>query len=402
MVCVARKECPLQIASAGSSSCTNNVAAGEYPCSNIDMLSFVSLSDLGSVGDSNDIWGWTDPMTKHEYAIVGLVDGTSFVDVTNPTAPEVVAFVPTQTFKSLWRDMKVFQNHVFIGAEAKNHGLQVFDLTRLRGLKATNPVTKLLPDAHYSGFGNSHNIVINEESGMLYAVGSNKCRGGLYILDVNSPKQPQFAGCFAEDGYTHDAQCLNWSHGDPNFIGKELCFAYNEDSLTIVDVTDKQNMKMISRTEYSLSAYTHQGWLISDNSHLLLNDELDEVERPELEGHTRTMLWNVEDLTAPKLVDSYLNAETSIDHNLYITKKQRKSDGKEVELAFLANYCSGLRIYDMSEVRERIHEIAYFDVAPNCDKAEFAGSWSVYPFFESGTIIVSSIERGLFVLRHDL
>jgi choice-of-anchor B domain-containing protein len=90
----------------------------------------------------------------------------------------------------------------------------------------------------------------------------------------------------------------------------------------------------------------------------------------------------------------------AIDHNLYITKKQRKSDGKEVELAFLANYCSGLRIYDLSAVPERINEIAYFDVAPKCDEVEFAGSWSVYPYFESGSIIVSSIERGLFVLRH--
>jgi choice-of-anchor B domain-containing protein len=132
--------------------------------------------------------------------------------VTNPAAPEVLAFVPTQTFKSLWRDMKVFKNHVFIGAESLQHGLQVFDLTRLRGLTPTTPVTKLKPDAHYKDFGHSHNIVINEESGMLYVVGSNKCRGGLYIMDINSPKDPKFAGCFADDGYVCeefvDSYCL--------------------------------------------------------------------------------------------------------------------------------------------------------------------------------------------------
>lgn len=43
-------------------------------------------------------------------------------------------------------------------------------------------------------------------------------------------------------------------------------------------------------------------------------------------------------------------------------------------------------------------EIAFFDVSPDYDDVSFHGSWSVYPFFASGNVIVSSIERGLFVL----
>ncbi len=35
----------------------------------------------------NDIWGWTDPQTGKEYALVGMSNGTSFVDISNPENP---------------------------------------------------------------------------------------------------------------------------------------------------------------------------------------------------------------------------------------------------------------------------------------------------------------------------
>ena len=37
--------------------------AGEFPCRNVDLLSFVSIADLGSTpeGLANDLWHWTDP-----------------------------------------------------------------------------------------------------------------------------------------------------------------------------------------------------------------------------------------------------------------------------------------------------------------------------------------------------
>ena len=36
---------------------------------------------------------------------------------------------------------------------------------------------------------------------------------------------------------------------------------------------------------------------------------------------------------------------------------------------------------------------------PSSDSASFNGAWSNYPYFESGNVIVSGIEQGLFVLR---
>ena len=104
--CHAAHECPLVTHAMSDVPCTNG-KAGEYECNNVDLLSFVPLSDLGSYWNGNDIWGWTDPETGHEYAIMGCEDGTSFVDVTEPTNPQVIGFLPTHTYSSSWRDLKV-------------------------------------------------------------------------------------------------------------------------------------------------------------------------------------------------------------------------------------------------------------------------------------------------------
>jgi hypothetical protein len=53
-----------------------------------------------------------------------------------------------------------------------------------------------------------------------------------------------------------------------------------------------------------------------------------------------TLLWDVSDLTNPKLTGSHYAEMQSIDHNLYV-------QGDE---AYLANYCSGLRILDATKI----------------------------------------------------
>jgi len=239
----------------------------------------------------------------------------------------------------------------------------------------------------YTGFGSAHNIVINEETGFAYAVGTTTCSGGLHIVNINDPLNPKYVGCFAADGYTHDAQCVVYRGPDVKYHLHEICFCYNEDTLTIVDVTDKTKPKQLSRQGYTGSVYTHQGWLLSDYAHLLLNDELDELEGSN--KHTRTMLWDVSSLEKPAIKSSFYAAHQSIDHNLYIIGNT----------AYLANYCDGLRILDVTDASNgKLSQAAYFDVAPDCNEVKFMGSWSNYPYFKSGTIVVSSIERGLFVL----
>jgi Zn/Cd-binding protein ZinT len=49
---------------------------------------------------------------------------------------------------------------------------------------------------------------------------------------------------------------------------------------------------------------------------------------------------------------------------------------------------------------EELTEIAFFDTFPDNDDVDFAGAWSVYPYLPSGTIIVSDVDNGLFILTN--
>ena len=78
---------------------------------------------------------------------MGLKNGTAFIDISYPINPIYLGKLPTHTGESIWRDIKVYQNHAFIVSEASNHGMQVFDLTRLRNVP--NPPENFTEDAHY-------------------------------------------------------------------------------------------------------------------------------------------------------------------------------------------------------------------------------------------------------------
>ncbi|MFC3193892.1 choice-of-anchor B family protein [Marinicella sediminis] len=384
----AKKTCWLLLLSTGISAhpfteCENGMA-DFYACNNTDLLHRIHLEDLGDgTGSGNDIWGWTDPLDGKEYALMGLSNGTAFVDISTPKTPVYLGYLPTASSNSLWRDIKTYANHAFIVSEASGHGMQVFDLTQLRNVPAP-PVT-FTATANYNEFGNAHNIVINEDSGYAYAVGAN-CSGGLHMVDISIPTTPVNMGCFSADGYTHDAQCVIYTGPDVEHNGQELCFNSNEDTLTIVDVTDKTSPVQISRTPYNDSRYTHQGWLTEDQRYYLMNDELDEQN---LGHNTKTYIWDLQDLDNPVIIGTYLGPQPSVDHNLYI----------KGNFAYLSNYTSGLSVVDITDVAAgQLAEVAGFDTYPDSNTNQFDGAWSNYPFFDSGNVILSDISGGLFIL----
>lgn len=376
--------------------------AGDYPCHAVDLLAFVPLAEIG--GDhngsaANDIWGWTDSSTGREFALVGRVFGTSVVEITDPVNPVYLAELFTHNgVGSSWRDIKVFEDHAFIVSEASGHGMQVLDLRQLPGLERAGAPYDLSETAHYAGFGRAHNLVINEATGYAYAVGvreaaPNTCSSGLHMIDISNPVMPVYAGCFSADGYTHDAQCVVYAGPDPLHQGSEICFSANEDTLTIVDVSNKLSPQQVSRTGYSGDGYTHQAWLSEDHKLLFLGDELDEQT---FRHGTKTRVWDVTDLNAPSLIDEFVNVTDAIDHNLYVNGG----------LIYQANYRAGLAVLEVlrdgSGDYLGLDERAYFDIYPSSDSANFNGAWSNYPYFPSGTVVVSGIEQGLFVLGLNL
>jgi len=382
----------------GEVECQDGTANG-YPCQNVDLLSFLSINDLGGTPQSevNDVWGWTDPETGTEYALVGRSNGIAIVDVSTPTDPVYVGELPTHSGPSTWRDVKVYQNHAFVVSEADGHGMQVFDLTQLRDVAPEAQPVTFAETAHYDEVESAHNIAINTETGFGYIVGGNgsgaTCGGGLHMMNLETPTAPVFVGCFADPttgragtGYTHDAQCVVYQGPDAGYQGAEVCFNANETALNIADVSNKSNPATIVNTQYPQVGYTHQAWLTEDHRYLYVDDEFDELQG--FVSRTRTLVFDVTDLDNPTLVQSYAGATPAIDHNQYI----------EGPYSYQANYTSGLRLLDVADP-ERPEEVAFFDTFPSNNDSAFQGAWSTYPFFEPNMVVVSSIGEGLFVLE---
>jgi len=365
----------------------NGGMAGSYPCSGIDLLSQISLPEMNATS-GNDSWGWIDPQDGKEYALMGLNNGTAFVDISDPLNPVYLGKLPTHTSSSTWRDIKVYNNYAFIVSEASDHGMQVFDLTRLRSV--ANPPENFSEDAHYDGFGHCHNLVINEDSGFAYAVGTSTFGGGPHFVNIQDPLNPIAAGGFSDDNYCHDAQVVIYDGPDSDYIGREILLGSNENRLSIVDVTDKSNPIGISNGFYNNTEYTHQGWLTEDKKYFILGDELDESF---FGFNTRTIIFDVSDLDNPVVHFEYEADVEAIDHNGYVV-------GNDF---YLASYRAGLRILDISDIEnQNMNETRYFDTFPGSNSASFDGAWSVYPFFSSGNIVISDIDRGLFIVRDQL
>lgn len=377
----------LSLYCAAQTPCVNGMAGG-YPCNNVDLIHFVPLSAFGG-GSVNEVWGWTDPLDGKEYALVGKSNGVAFFRIDNPTNPLYLGRLPPHNTNSFWRTLRTYQNYLFVSSEATGHGLQVFDLTRLRNV--ANPPALFTEDAWYNGFGRAHTLVIEEQTGMLFACGTNTFSGGLHIVNITNPLSPVIAGGYSEDGYTHEAQVVVYDGPDADYTGRTIVFCYNGNNpatLTIVDATDPQDVTTVSITPYPQSRYCHQGWLTPDKKYLLMDDELDESQG--VFNLTRTLIWNVEDLDNPRFMGNHLGPTPAIDHNQIIIGN----------LSFQSNYTAGFRLLDTRQIADTLlTEVGYFDHFPQNDNVVFQGEWMSYPFFQSGIIPLTDIYQGLFLVR---
>ncbi len=354
--------------------------APAFASSGVQLYSWLTLADFGAHSTGNDCWGYTSPSGR-EYALMGLAGGTGFVEITNPGSPVILTVIAGPN--SLWRDVKVYDHYAYVVSEGGG-GIQVVDMDDIDNGNVT-----LVGAVTTPGTTATHNVVINESSGFLYRVGGSG--EGVRIYDLNSnPAVPAFVTSW-DDRYVHDAQVVTYTSG-PN-AGKEIAFlcsgfngGFDQTGIDILDVTNKANILDLSRYEYPNAEYSHQAWLTPDFQYLILNDELDEGN---LGIDTDSKVLDVSNLASPFEADTFTNGNPAIGHNLYILP-----DSTLLE----ANYTSGLRVFDASNPLNVV-ETGFFDTRPEDDATSFNGLWSVYPFFPSGTVIGSDLERGLFVWR---
>jgi choice-of-anchor B domain-containing protein len=398
--------------------CVNGVAAvgsDRFKCSNIDFFDFKNHKDLGSsTGEGSSSWGWTSD-TGREFVVIAQADGAAFAEITSAGKLVYLGRLPkyTSTSNSIWREIRGFKNYIVFGSEASRHGVQIFDWRKLLTIDPAKPVT-FSNTADLTGYfnglpsGSTHNIVVNEEKNYAVAVGAvprtGSCQSGLIFIDLSNPAKPTSPGCASGDGYVHDAQCIVYRGPDTRYNGKEVCYGFNEDTLTIYDVTDKKTTNIISRTSYTGASYTHQGWVTNTTwqEFLVVDDEYDEYRAvgPGASGYAITYFWDIRDLRSPKQTGYFKSPGYGPDHNQFVV------DG----FTYQSNYGSGLRVLDVRSLKQDptgklVKEVGFFDVYPENDNQpnggslEFVGTWSSYPFFKSGYILVNTIERGAFVVK---
>ncbi|KAF9044921.1 hypothetical protein BJ165DRAFT_1527864 [Panaeolus papilionaceus] len=404
----------------------------KFQCNNLDVTGHLTHADLGSKATDDEIgssiWGYT--VNGREFVAVAQSDGAAFAEVVGKGWWNYVPFIgkaegsldyigrlPAYSVNSLWREIRDYKGtYAIIGSEAVGHGIQIFDMSKLLELRpwwnplsTTTKVFDIHTDSYHFGdlpVGRTHNVVSAAASNHIVSVGAaprnSTCRSGLIFIDLNDIANPKQSGCAPADGYVHDAQCLIYHGPDKQYEGREICYGYNEDALTIYDITDKAKPSIISITSYDGASYTHQGWVLDVNNqdYLLLDDEYDEVDKEGAAADQRatTYIWDIKSLAKPILSGTYKSNRISIDHNQYINKF----------FAYQSQYGAGLRILDVSSVRSDptgagIHEVGYLDIFPEDDdateKPSFIGSWHNYPYFSSGHIVLNTFDRGAFVVK---
>ena len=395
---------PARAAPQGFTPCVAG-RAGAYPCEGIDFLARIPLEGFSSnPSAANDVWGFVDLNDDREYAIIGLRNGTAVVDVTDPLNPVEVGTIPG--LGSIWRDIKVYQfrdedegrwkAYAYVTTDAAPQGLHIIDLTGLP--------ERISLAATYRGFLSAHNIylanvdyatgrALPDMTPYAYILGSNLDLGAFRILDLNDPTAPvEVTSPPPGTEYVHDATSLviadeRASACGPGHKPCEVLVDYNENTVDFWDVTDKSNPLMLSSMPYENSAYTHSGWWSQDKRFVFIQDELDEQD---LGLSTTVRTVDISDLTRPFVSNVWTGPTRAIDHNGF-TKGDRY---------YISNYRRGLTILDIADPNDP-REVALFDTFPEPaeDGPFFNGAWGTYPYLPSGTLLVSDIEGGLFLLR---
>lgn len=343
----------------------------QYPREKVELLSHLSLAELGATS-GNSCWGYVSPSGR-EYAIMGCNDRVVFVEITDPRNPVIIDYIPHPS--STWADMKVYQHYAYIVSEAMGTGIQVVDLSQIDNHVVT--LVRTIPSP-----SRSHNIAIDTTSGFIYTCGSRNGTGTTMCFDLSNPANPvQVGPPSMTEFYQHDIMPYTYTSGP--YAGRQVLFGASEGrGVEIHDVTDKNNPFLIKRITYPGVQYCHQMWMSEDERYLYVDDELDYA------NGAKTRVIDISSLENAFYVGTFNNGLAAAHHNQYVR------DG----FLYQANYRSGLRVFDTNDDPIRPIEVGYFDTYPANNNSGFDGAWNNYPFFPSGTVIVSDINRGLFVL----
>ena len=365
--------------------------AGPFPCRAVDQASHVPLTDLSDVRNDSPriVLGWHHEGSGRDFALVVLRTRISIVEVTDEENPELIGDYRVAP-PSFLGDPAIFRDHLYVPAGNQAAAkLEIFDLTRI--LAEPGPDAHFLADVTVDlprvGF-----ISINQETGIAYVVSSGFFSPGLIVaLDLNDdPEAPEelFAWNPGQP-VPHNLECVIYHGPDSRFSGHEICVgAAPRRSLVIYDVTDKEHPVKLSRAFYRPFNNAWHSALTADHRFALVADSHDEHNPG---GNTRTFLFDLSSLTAPKHFNTYQGPTRARDLHLEVRGRH----------LFLANARGGLRVIDLRQTAKgllQLREVGFFDVEPEKDSSDWFGADSV-DVLPNGLVLVASLRQGLFVLR---
>jgi len=327
--------------------------------------------NLGLIGsyewpntEGSDIWGWADG-NGNEYALVGLNDGFSCVDVSNPSNPVEKFYIPD--INSTWRDIKTWGNYAYITTEA-DAGLLIVYLSDMTGGTYWHVSNFSHPSSGNSvEFTSAHNLFI-DENGICYIFGAKSVNGGnpsegAIFLDVDAnPTNPHYLGEW-DDEYIHDGMV----RGDTMYSG---CIDVGE--LFIVDVSDKNNPNTLG-THSTPNAFSHNAWVSDDGDFVFTTDEKSDAF---LASYDITDCSNIQEVDRIQSNPGSL----SMPHNVHV-------DGNFLITSY---YRDGTIVHDITHPNNMI-QVAYYDSYSGSGDGS-NGCWGTYPFLPSGNIISSEID----------
>ncbi|MBK7109872.1 MAG: choice-of-anchor B family protein [Bacteroidetes bacterium] len=308
---------------------------------------------------ASDIWGYTDSL-GNEYALIGLLKGTSIVDSSDQSSPSEVAFVEGP--ESIWRDIKTWDSYAYISNETDS-GVQIINLANL-------PASVDSKFYKQDDLKTSHNLWIDEQ-GFLYVIGSNLNGGGVVFVDLNAdPWNPNSVGEYSVT-YCHDV----FVRGDTMYTAELY-----EGRFGIVNVADKSD-PIVLATNPTPSAFTHNIWPSDDGKFVFTTDEV---------SGAYVAAYDISDFTDIKEVDRYRSSPGSgvIPHNTHFKNN----------FLITSYYRDGVTIVDATKP-DNLIQTGYYDTSPFPAQGFFNGCWGAYPFLNSGLLLASDIEEGLFILQ---
>ena len=328
---------------------------------NVDSLSHINYQQLHDA-NLNDVWGYVDEM-GNEYALVGTSKGTSIVNVTDPTNPVEVFWLPGST--SIWRDPSSHGDYAYVTTEAED-GLLIIDLSPLP--QATNLTTTLYSGPANNPWQSAHTCFV-DENGYAYVFGANRGNGGVIILDVfTNPMAPIEVGVF-DNWYCHDGYVRN----DTMYLSNIY-----DGFFSLVDVSDKANPVLLG-TKTTPSSFTHNSWPSDNGQYVFTTDEI---------SGAFIAAYDISDPTNILEVDRIQNSPGSgiIPHNTHVMG----------DYLITSYYSDGIVIHDIT-YPYNIIKVAEYDTYEG-QTISYDGCWGVYPFLPSGIALAADITNGLFIL----